>query len=384
MLRKTFVYFCCVLVTALAAACSSDPDTPLGASFVDDGLIGTETGAVSQDTITVDSGDTTFVTSSVLTKAASMSLGRKPDVETSPVVRFDFSDLGADTLKTVDSAVVRLTFDDQSVTDVLTAEFFELTDLLDELDPINVLNVGATPIPDGAMNTLRTMSVFPPTYPILPSLAQDWLTGAVPHNGIAVILNDTTTTIELAFSSRENVTSSERPSLTLFFSDGTDTRLDAVADGTFVNELTSTTHLRLSDGVTRRIFLPIALPAIGTETLLHNATFRLHIVPGTVSDPAGNLTASLYVPADSIIGSTGFLAGTDVETVFFAEDGTIEFPARSILADLIAGTVDNNGFVMQYTLENTSTRRIEFYGSSAVDSLRPSLTFTSSEAPDFP
>ena len=87
-----------LLAALLAAACSSDPDSPLGTEFRDGGLIGGEPGEVFQDTINVAGGDTSFVTNGLVLNADSITVGRVGDIETAMVLRFDLStapDVGA-------------------------------------------------------------------------------------------------------------------------------------------------------------------------------------------------------------------------------------------------------------------------------------------------
>ena len=97
----------------------------------------------------------------------------------------------------------------------------------------------------------------------------------------------------------------------------------------------------------------------------------------------------LYAPTSSDIGSSGILSGTGVTaTILSPSLGQAIFSVRGIFTRFISDStsenwLSNNGLVMRYLSEGTSTRRVDFYGSAAADSLKPFLYFTFSEAPTF-
>jgi hypothetical protein len=50
---------------------------------------------------------------------------------------------------------------------------------------------------------------------------------------------------------------------------------------------------------------------------------------------------------------------------------------------MLQGTLENNGIVVRFDAENSELRQVQFYGSSAADSLRPRVFVTSSTPADF-
>jgi len=381
------VYLFLVLLAALAvgAGCSSDPDTPLGSSFLPDSLIQSRPGAVDQDTIFIGFTDTTWVTnrfySQLLTLPNKMTLGRADGFESTMLVRADFSTAGDDTAKTVSSALLTLPTDPDIQVGTLGALFYELLDPLTNTDTLTSLNLAPNAIPDSnGVNVDRTMRTFPRTYSLPDSLVQDWIRGNQPHNGIAIVLNDTTTTVELTFSGQGNANAAF---LQVFFTDATNTPYNITASGTFTTDLSTSANLRMSDGDTRRIWMPVDLSAFNENVLLHQAKLVITVVPNSASEIGG--FAELYAPKDSVIGSSGILTGTLVSSqALDTPNGIIEFPIRNIVGQFLADSTTNFGLAIRYLSEGSSARRIDFYSSAAVDTLRPSMRFTFSYPPTFP
>jgi hypothetical protein len=154
------------------------------------------------------------------------------------------------------------------------------------------------------------------------------------------------------------------------------------ADGTFVNELYSTSNLLLSDGGTRRVLIPVDLTGFDPNTLVHEAKLVLHFVPD--SFVGEDRTVTLYAPESADVDDPAVLDGTPVtSTVMIESSGVVTFSIRNILALLLAREQEDNALVLQFSNEGASVRRTEFYGSGAAEGLRPYFTFTYSTAPDF-
>jgi hypothetical protein len=384
-MRRLSVFLVLAAAVGFAGGCSSDPDTPLGAGFLEDSLIQSQPGEVFQDTIAIGSTDTTFVVNSFYSNFSSQSnvmlFGRTNDFESWMLVRVDFSNAGEDTLKTVTGAQLTLPLGDGSPSGPLGGLFYETSEPFADGDTLTSISLSPNPIPDSTgVNVDRTLSVFPRTYSLPDTLVQRWIRGEAPHNGIAIVLNDTTTTVTMTFANR---LSSSNPFLRVFFSDGTDNSYLLVANGTFTKDLAATDDLRLSDGDARRIWLPVDLSRIAADALLHEATLLLRVVPGSFTEGGG--TIELYAPEDSVIGSTGILSGASRLTQTFdpAKD-FVEFPIRNIIERFIADTTLNYGLVTRYLPEGGSVRRIDFHPSTAADTLRPVMRFTFSTPPTFP
>jgi hypothetical protein len=144
-----------------------------------------------------------------------------------------------------------------------------------------------------------------------------------------------------------------------------------------------TPNLLLSDGVSRRVYIPIDLTVFDPRTLVHEAKLVLHLVPDSFL--GGDFSVTLYAPETADVGDPDVLTGTAV-TAAVLDPGSdvVRFSIRNILSRLISEGKKENALVLRYSSEGTSIRRAEFFTSSAPDSLRPSLTFTYSTAPKFP
>ena len=85
-----------------------------------------------------------------------------------------------------------------------------------------------------------------------------------------------------------------------------------------------------------------------------------------------------------IISDPGILTGTLVTAVVVPADfKKLKFSIRNALQLMLSEGRDDAGFVLQYTNEGTAMRRMEFYTSSAPDSLRPTYRFTLSTPTEF-
>jgi hypothetical protein len=380
-MRALGIVLVCFLVLVFGNGCTSDPDTPLGSEFLEDGTIKSQPGEVFQDTAWVASGDTSFTVRAAMFTPSKIELGRKDGIESWPIFRVDFSKAGADTLREVLSASLSLSMTGD--TDTLRAVFIELGEPLVESDTLKSITLADT-IPDSTLTSVvREMRFFPRTYSFPPQLVQDWIRDDDSHNGIAVVLDDTTTTTRLAFASKENGSSALEPVLRVIFKSGGPSTYRMEVDGTFVRDLAVTPNLLLSDGVSRRVYIPIDLTVFDPRTLVHEAKLVLHLVPDSFL--GGDFSVTLYAPETADVGDPDVLTGTAV-TAAVLDPGSdvVRFSIRNILSRLISEGKKENALVLRYSSEGTSIRRAEFFTSSAPDSLRPSLTFTYSTAPKFP
>lgn len=376
---KPFFVLALVMVAALAVGfgCSSDENSPLGAEFVIDSLILSDPGEVFIDSLFIGGDDTTFVTNSHIPGLTLLSQGRDQFFESSMMVRIDFTPQGTDTSKTVDRAELRLVMS-SSVADTIRVIFFDMTRPYVEGDTMTVLSLGAV-IPDDGGMTDRVLALATARYELPDQLVQDWIRGDQTHNGIAVVTNQSGNKI-VRFGAREGA---DAPSLLVVFANNDLTTYPVSDDGTFVTALKPPNDLGVGDGRIRRVLLPFNIGGVDSTILIHSALLEIHTVPSSSS--GGDVTATLYAPENLDISDPGIVQGALISTqTIDLVNNRVRFPVSNILADFIASGRDNQGFVVQYALEKTSNRQIEFYGSSTADSLRPVIILTISNAPTFP
>jgi hypothetical protein len=359
-------------------SCSSDRDTPVGSEFLGAGYLGTGPGKVVQDTLRVESGEVSFRVGDYLFNTDRLELGRKDGVESWPVLRPDFSAAGDDTLLVVKEATLRLVMSETSET--LNAVFMELGAVLADSDTLKGIALADT-IPDENGVSSRTMAFADPNYGLPPALVQEWIRGKAPNNGIAVVLDDPSDTTRVTFQATEKG-ADLRPTIKVIFTNNEESTYLMSVDGTFTRDLYTTPNLLLSDGVTRRVLIPVDLTGFNAKTLVHEAKLVLHYVPDSFLGE--DLSVTLYAPGSTDIGDPDVLTGTPVaSTVMSKESDFLSFSIRNILAILLAKQSKDNALVLQYTYEGSAIRRVEFYGSGAPADVAPYFTFTFSTTPDY-
>lgn len=376
-MKPFFVTLVIVVALGVGFGCSSDENSPLGTEFVIDSLILSGPGEVFIDFLFIGGDDTTFVTNSHIPDLTILSQGRDPFFESSMIVRVDFTPQGIDPQKTVNRAELRLVMS-SPVADTIRVIFFDMTRPYVEGDTMTVLSLGAV-IPDDGGVTDRVLALATTRYELPDQLVQDWIRGDQTHNGIAVVMNQSGSKTVL-FGAREGA---DAPNLLVVFTNGDQTTYPVSDDGTFVAALNPPSDLGIGDGRIRRVLLPFNIGGVDSTILIHNALLEIHTVPSSSS--GGDVTATLYAPESLDISDPGIVQGALISTqTIDLDDNRLRFPVSNILADFIASGQDKQGFVLQYALEKTSNRQIEFYGSSAADSLKPVIILTISNAPTFP
>jgi hypothetical protein len=366
----------------LAAGCSSDPDTPLGAEFIDDGTLGSRPGDVFQDTLVVESGDQSFVIGSRLDQNETISVGLQSGYRSSMALKVDFSGAGEDTNRTVEQAFLRMRVTDASQADSLTARFYLFLSEYSEGDTLETLDIDPSPIPDSSLvNVDREMRFAISRYTLPPALVQSWIRGEENHNGIAVLYEGSEPGNQLAYGSRENSDDGLHPFMTVVFTDGQQTNYPVTDDGTYVESETSTSNLIISDGYIRRILIPVDISRIDSDILIHDARLVLNYIPS--SDLGSDFDVFLYSPnsADPADEDSRFGQGVTTSFVDFVT-GQVILPVRNILSLYLTGGRKNTGFALRFLGEGGSIRQVEFYTSSS-DSLGPRVILTASHPPEF-
>ncbi len=365
-----------ILTLAAALSCSSDPDTPLGSDFVNDAL-GSHPGDVFQDTIAVYA-DTVIERHTLISRTATIDLGRQDGYERVMILQPSFSGAGSDVNRVVASADLRLITAD--ISGSFPARFYRLDRTYASSDTISTLDTLAV-IPDpntGSPN--RSMQLFPATYALPPDLVQGWIRGDSLRTAIAIVYNDPVNDRIATFNSIE--AESERPRIEVHFTDLTQHNYAFSADATFMRPPPPPSTLIVSDGYARRVYFRMHIDELAPQSSVHTARVRFHIVPGSVLGV--NTILQMYVPTSTDPTSPDFLSGQQVTSeAFFSGDDIIEFKVTNSLFLTLQGSLEDNGFVLQFNSENTELRQVELYGSAAADSLRPRVYVTSSTPAGF-
>ncbi|HXV14340.1 MAG TPA: hypothetical protein VEC56_09050 [Candidatus Krumholzibacteria bacterium] len=369
--------FACVLAAFVIAACSSDPISTLGS---DSELINSKPGVIVQDTLELFA-DTVLTYYTALAADTVLEFGRVSGYQRSMVIQNPFSTASSHAAKVVSSAVLRLTASD--VDGTFPARFYRLNDTYAEGDSIPTLDTLAVIDDPDTGSPNRTLQTIPRDYPLPPALVQGWIRDEIERTALAVIYNDDVNDKIATFKARQNADSDRyRPQIFVNFVGGTSATFRCSADATFVRPTTATSNLVVSDGFVRRIHLRIPLDQLPERSAVHNARVRLYLVPGSTLGSNPNLV--VFIPASDDPTSTEFLTGQLVTaTSFQASADYVEFAMTNAIALILQGTLANNGIVVRFDAENSELRQVQFYGSSAPDSLRPRVFITSSTPADF-
>jgi hypothetical protein len=351
------IFLSIVVVIAAAFACGDSDDTPLGSQFIGD-ILGSTPGTVFEDTFTMAGGDTSYAFYSMIAKASYLDVGVDDGYERTIFVRADFSKAGSDTSRTVERASLRMDkIDYEGYVSEITTRFYQLGTEYSEGDSVMTLDTTFV-IPDTTGAIDRKMQEFPRLYPLPPDLVQSWIRGTVPPNGIAIVYADNGDKLA-GFDSR---TADVPPLVEVRFTDQTESDYSMAADGIYTRPTSATDNLVISDGFVRRIHFPVDLSQIDDSSAVHQARLVLTYVPGTVF--GGDQQVLLYLPDSSDPASAGFLKGRLITSATLDVDKvTLELPITNVLLQVLAGTLQDNGFVLRFTSENTEVRQAEFYSS---------------------
>jgi hypothetical protein len=359
-------------VTLLAAltgvlSCGDSDDTPLGTEFVGD-ILGSTPGVVFEDSFGV-SNDSSYVFYSLIDQQVYLEVGKQNGYDRASLMRVDFSSAGNDTLKTVSQAALRLdVIEYVDYVDRIRALFYQLGTEYNEGDSVAVLDTTTViPDPDTGLDE-REIALGTLSYPLPPELVQGWIRGDSVNNGIAVVYARDAGEL-LGFDSSEGT---DKPSIQVFFEDGTQTNYVVTDDGIYTRPTETTDNLVLSDGYVRRIQFFIDLSEVDDSASVNEASVTFDIVPGSVFGIGPSV--ALYVPDSPDPNDPGFLTVAQLVTSGKIDEsvGYLELPVTNVLLQILAGTVPDNGFVLKYSSENSEVRQAEFFNSSAaVDSLRP-------------
>ncbi len=373
-----------LLLVAGLMACTSDQDTPLGSEFIGDILEG-EPGDVFSDTLAVLS-DTTLTYGTLVTQTDSLTVGRSEGFNWTIVLQPNFE--GANTATNVASAVLRLpVFGDDPIN--MRIRLLSLSAPYAEGDTINTLDtLSVLTDPDNGDAEVRTLNLAAPTYALPPALVQGWIQGTADNNAIAVVYVGPETGAVSADTNRARIESDELgagkgPSIQVNFQGGTQTTFNISQDAILFRPVAPVSGKRVGDGFVQRLWFRLDTGQLDDFAAVQSAEVKFRPVPDSfVGVP---ISFEIYIPDSDDPADPSFLTGRSVTLFTVGEDDEFaEFSLTNTLLGVLAGELNDNGFVMKYQFEASSFRRAAFYGSDApADSLRPRVFVTSSEPADF-
>ncbi|MCI0451247.1 MAG: hypothetical protein L0Z51_02515 [Candidatus Latescibacteria bacterium] len=369
-----------VFVFALAAfiaACSSDPLSQLGS---DNDLINSTPGVIVQDTLELFA-DTVLTYYTALAADTVLEFGRVSGYQRTMVITNPFLTASDHAAKTVASAVLRLTASD--VDGAFPARFYRVAQTYAEGDSIPTLDTLEVVVDPDTGSPNRTLQTIPREYPLPPALVEGWIRDEIERTSLAVVYTDDVTDRIATFKARQADGSDKyRAQVFVNFVGGTSATFRCSDDATYVRPTTTTSNLIVSDGYVRRVHLRVPFDQLPPGSAVHNARVRLYLVPGSTLGSNPNLI--VFIPESDDPASEEFLTGQLVTaTSFQASADYLEFTMTNAVALTLQGTLADNGIVIRFDAENSELRQVQFYGSSAPDSLRPRIYITTSTPADF-
>jgi hypothetical protein len=357
-------------ILALVMSCSSDPEGPVSAEFIDDGTYGIRTGETHRVVVPA-SAVSVFVPLGVGTSPL-LTIGRDQGIEYRAILlKFDFSLADEDVGKTVSSASVHLPIQVASPAELkLPITFNELLSSFSDDDSItSVPAFDPQPIPDSTGRTVDTLSAESTDFDIDTTFVNGWISGRRPHSGIAVLWAaepDSASTIEM----KAHEYGSDPPAVRVNFTDGSSASFGSVDDYTVATFEQG--GLNVVGGIARRIFFGFEPAGIPDRAIVH-ASFLVLRVRGdqgfgaTVGEQlllaySTLFVYYLYAPDSADTLSADFLKGTGVDQNSFApaSSATIKLNLRGYMADVLRKARANTGLVLQSDYELTRIQRACF------------------------
>jgi hypothetical protein len=366
------ILLCLALVGGLVGAqsgCSTDPDTSLGAGFIDD-ILGSRPGVVLQDTIDVVE-DTVLAYAALLTNDDDLEVGRRSGYSRAAVIRPDFSKTDGDENRVVSKAFLRMRLKSG---EEVAARFYQLAFAYTEGDSMATLDTLSAVLDPDSNRFDRIMTFAQARHPLPAQLVQGWIRGDSASNGLVVVyLDDGNERVAVFDASEKTGVDSDPPTIQVDFTDLTSSSYPVTNDAVFVRPTTGTSNLIASDGYLRRIWFHLDLTAISDSSAVHSARVTFHVVPGTVS---GSDRVELYIPDSGDIHSPSFRTGQLViDATINTTTESIEFPITNALLSVLSGALPDNGLVMRFVGEKSGVRFVEFYpGASGATRPRAVLT----------
>ncbi len=391
----------CILTALLAAGlscCSSDPEGPVTAVFIEEGSYSPKAGETVRYIDTLRSVLVVRVPTGI-GKASLLKLGEVQGLRfESILMQFDFDSLADYDGKTVDSVLLDLPV--RLVQDTLfhlKVTFNELLEGFDEDDTLTVAPpFSPIPIEGPAGQTVRDINIERTVFPLDNSIVQDWLDGTTSpwQHGIIIRWAGEPDTLGLIELNSHNF-GSDPIKLRVQFSDDSEAIFPVAEDYNIVSFTGG--GLSCVGGVATRLYFRFDLPGLDKNAMVHYSALVLHSIgaDGLGATPAEANTTILGLPTDFIYYLytpnspdtllEGFYEGTGVARDQFipTADTKLRIPLRGYTRDVLAGLRENTGLVFQSDQETVRFQRATFYGMSAGDSLRPYIEVIYSLPADF-
>ncbi len=403
-MRGKLLFLLTICLAAAFTCCTSDPEGPIAERFLEDGSYGVRAGETIVDTVEVSCSSISVPTG--VGGYELLMIGEMKDIRFEAILlKFDFSD-SVSFGRTISSATLNLPVKSAQWEDTIPSGgdslfsmkvvFHELIDDFDESDSITVVpDYFYDPIGDslGDPHAERVLSITSQDFSIDTTVAGGWLNGSRVHHGIAVVWAEEPDQPGL-LEMYSHEFALDPPAIMVEFTDTT-------AICTAVEDYSVATFkiggLDCVGGIATRIFFEFDLGSIRDRAMILGSFLVLNVVgeeglgatPGEKSMEGFGLSSDfvyyLYTPDVDDPFLPAFLEGTGVDRGNFnpSVEKAIRMSLRGFVPDVLRGSRDNTGLVLQSDIEGLRVQRASFYTGDADSSLRPYIEVIYSQPAGF-
>ncbi len=393
-MKKTITLITVLLLAAVFTGCSSDPQGPVNAVFMEDSTYTPRAGETVRYVDTLRSLSVVPVPVGI-GQSSLLKLGEIKGFRFEAVLMsFDFETLSEHAGKTVDTFLIDLPVTAVDTDFHLGISFFELTSPFTEEDTITAVpDHLPSPIEGPNGETVRDLNIDRVEFDLALAIAQDWIDGATEpwENGIVITWAAEPDTAGLIEMKSRNF-GSDPPALRVSFTDGTEAVFACDQDYTVTDYTIE--GIECAGGAATRVYFEFDLDGVHEDAMVHYSALVLHVDGNEGFGATGgeqllgfstDFLYYLYTPDSGDIMDPGFLKGTGVATNAFTPTITDELriPLGGFTRDVLEGLRVNTGLVLQSNLEHVRYQKAVIFDMAAGDSLRPYIEIIYTLPADF-
>lgn len=380
-----------VTLIILVSGCGSDPEGPVTQKFIDEGTYLPGGGETFCKIITMDNVTSNAIPTDVGGQSSLLKLGRNRSLQFNRLF-LDFDSDSLDTLvsrnqgRIVESAVLYLPLISSPDCELrfgiypLTGPFTEDDSLTGDNAPGNE----TVPVADqnGSTEDRILTTGGESEFGIDPDVIQGWIDQSSQpwEHGVALVVEEQPDS--MGFFEFYSINYKENPiSLRIYFNDSTGDTI-AVDKDYSIPSYNPDGELAVVGGAATRLHFIFDLESLSDSAMVHYSALVLEVE----GDRGFGISTGefrflgldekfysyLYAPDSDNPLDDGFWEGTGVDRKDFyaTRSGKVEFPLRGYTNDVLYGSRENMGLVLQSDLEIVRFQKVSFY-SGPVDSLRP-------------
>jgi len=376
------------ILILIISGCGSDEEGPVAQKFIEEETYLPGGGETFCRIIPVDNTNSARIATEVGGRSSLLKFGRNRGVEFNRLLLdFNLDSIPNHYGKTVEEIILYLPLVSSPGCD-LRFGIYPLTESFSEDDSLfteNVPGIQTDPVPDESGSVAdRILRTGEDEFGIDPEVVQRWVDQSEQpwQHGVALVVEEQPDS--MGYFEFNSINYQQNPiSLRVYFSDASGDTF-AVDKDYSVPGYQPEGELAVVGGVASRLHFRFDLESLSDSVMIHYSALVLQMVGSRgfgittgeleILELDPRFYSYLYAPDSDNPLDEEFWEGTGVDRQdFFATNsGKIEFPLRGYTNDVLYGSRENLGLVLQSDLENVRFQKISFY-SGAVDSLKPHI-----------